>query len=1283
MKRILLYFVLTLATNIILAQENNCKIETDSWQQLQVQFSVGNVKVGEVNLDGTTFSTLSIENYFPSSNYGEPCLPTFSQLIEVPLCDGFDVEITDAVYDTLKPLAYRLLPSQLPRSKSDTTKHSLLIKESVYQQDYFYTQEEAFVEQVGVARDRRLARLQFSPIRYNPVSGVVVVCRQATVTVLYRNADATGTQKLFERYHTPAFNSRAGVLNRLYPAESSANTPIRYLIVAHSMFRDQMDNFIEWKRRKGFITDIVYTDDEGVGSTSTDIQSYIRSQYTNATAETPAPTYLLIVGDHAQIPAFTGITSTAHITDLYYTTWTEGDSIPDCYYGRFSAQNLNQLTPQIDKTLMYEQYTFADPSFLNRAVMVAGVDGGELGDYGYTHADPAMDYAIIHYINGTNGFREVRYFKNDTSIVPAGASNVYIDGNSSSMSATVRSYYNAGAGWINYSAHGSATSWGTPNFTTSHVSSMTNTQKFGLVIGNCCLTNKFQTSTCFGEALLRKGNYCGAVGYIGGSNSTYWGEDFYWAVGLRGGIGPLMSMDYNSLHLGAYDRICHTHGEDYPQWAITQASLMTVGNMAVESSTSSLKKYYWEIYHLMGDPSVMPYITQADTFSITAQPTILSGLPTYHITAIPYAYVAITDTINHTLVASGWANEVGDVIFNLPSSLAVGGYEIVASAQQYRTTFKPLNVIAPDGAYVYISSIEPSAMLTADSSVSVDITLENIGDNTAYNVVVSLAADNPELHLSVDSLIIDSIPAGSQISLNTLSLTADYTIADSTLIPVSFTVSWDSSELMTSGREIVVVLAPEITVTYAGQEDALLANTTGTLSVILTNKGHAPLTAKPYLLSPTGFLSVVPADTSSVFIPMDTSIVLQYTLHSSEDVPSFIFVPLTLNLINNNNVRFSQTHNIYIGEPFCETFEGNSLHLSGWTQNAYPWTIVNEGIQGEYCIRSASGLGNYQTSTLSLSQDVVLQDSIKFYYKVSSEEGYDKFTFSIDEQELLSVSGEVDWTLFSYPISAGSHNFVFSYSKDVSISRGSDCAWIDKVSMPFISRDVTFQNNNIVCQNSEYIVNNDTINTDSAGNYCHSIYYEDSTVLLLDYSVRPPSYVKDSVVACDSYIWDSVKYTCDTTITKLYTDSFGCDSTFVLTITINHSVLDTIAVTAYTPNYIWNEIEYTQSGTYTQSLLTSQGCDSIVTLQLTIEDTLTQAIDIIPAETILVYPNPTTGVVHLSLPATEVVVYDAVGKAVACYYNVKEIDFGALSKGVYTLRLKRPEGISTHQVVYL
>ena len=40
----------------------------------------------------------------------------------------------------------------------------------------------------------------------------------------------------------------------------------------------------------------------------------------------------------------------------------------------------------------------------------------------------------------------------------------------------------------------------------------------------------FDVSVCFGEALLRAEDK-GAIGYIGGSNNTYWDEDFWWGVG--------------------------------------------------------------------------------------------------------------------------------------------------------------------------------------------------------------------------------------------------------------------------------------------------------------------------------------------------------------------------------------------------------------------------------------------------------------------------------------------------------------------------------------------------------------------------------------------------------------------------------------------------------------------------------------------------------------------------------------------------------------------------------
>ena len=96
------------------------------------------------------------------------------------------------------------------------------------------------------------------------------------------------------------------------------------------------------------MVDLVYTDDPNVGTTTTSIKNYLKGLYDNATESAPAPTFLLLVGDVAQIPAFNGTTDN-HVTDLYYASWTTGDNIPDCYYGRFSATNASQLAPQIEK----------------------------------------------------------------------------------------------------------------------------------------------------------------------------------------------------------------------------------------------------------------------------------------------------------------------------------------------------------------------------------------------------------------------------------------------------------------------------------------------------------------------------------------------------------------------------------------------------------------------------------------------------------------------------------------------------------------------------------------------------------------------------------------------------------------------------------------------------------------------------------------------------------------------------------------------------------------------
>ena len=1210
----------------------------DDWQSLKIVFNPQQMQYGEIIIDGETFSTIMLDGYLPSAAVGAPSLPTFSRLIEVPLCKDYEVTVTESVYDTIQLYGEKLMPTQPSLSKSDTTPSRLVMDTKLYSLDAFYGQEEASVEAVGIARDRNLARLQFSPVRYNPVRGQLIVCRHAVVTVRYVEADREASTTLFNRYHSPAFSVGNGLLNSLYPKSVRTTAPIRYLIVAHSSFRGQLDSFVQWKRRKGYLTDIVYTDSSAVGTTTTSISSYIHSQYTNATDSCPAPTFLLIVGDHEQIPAFTGTTETDHITDLYYISWTAGDNIPDCYCGRFSAQNVSQLTPQIAKTLMYEQYTFNDPSFLDRAVLVAGVDGGSAGDHGYTHADPAMDYAAIHYINSTQGFSQVRYFKNNTTVIPT-APGVTLGSSASSNSATVRSYYNEGAGWINYSAHGSATSWGTPNFTTTHIASMTNTQKFGLMIGNCCLTNKFETTTCFGEALLRKDNYCGAVGYIGGSNSTYWGEDFYWAVGLRSSISATMSTAYDAAHLGAYDRLCHTHGEPYSQWALTQGAVMMVGNMAVESSTSSLKLYYWEIYHLMGDPSVMPYLTQPSLMSVTAPSQLASGITSFSVTVAPYAYVALTDTLSRTLIASAYADSTGAATLALPATLPVGGYELAASAQQYRTAFWPISVVNPSGPYPVVADIRSLMPLDAGDTVPVALTLINLGDSTAFNITVSVnVSDSTALTLVSMDMPVDSLPAGDTLVINGQALVGQ-SVSDQMVIHLTTFTQWTGSSTPSTAIYIMTLNAPDILFDITIGNNNILPASYDTLTATLVNNGHATLDPDSLLIaSPTRLLGigVCTSDTGNAdsihnfqftilnpLSPGDT-IVFSFPIYADGLLPTGIEVPVTLTLTHSHINTITP---IYIGNNPFESFEGGVYHTSSWTQGTYPWTFTSTGAYaGTYCLRSTSALTHNQTAQVTIPVTLTVPDSISFYYKVSSEANYDKFHFYLDNTDLLTESGEVDWTRAAFLIPAGSHTLRFTYAKDYSVNSHSDCAWIDNITLPHQSRPVTFRTDDL-CQGSLYILEGDTMSTADTGMVTY-INYASDTVLLVDYTVHPVYNTIDSLVACDSLIWHDSTYTASTLNSQFsILNSFGCDSTVHLHLTIHPSYTVEETITAC-DTIRWNHELYRTSTDLEEHLTTVAGCDSSTIYHLIVYPSYFNRDTIVDCDTIIwrnsVYTTSTT-----------------------------------------------------------
>ena len=73
---------------------------------------------------------------------------------------------------------------------------------------------------------------------------------------------------------------------------------------------------------------------------------------------------------------------------------------------------------------------------------------------------------------------------------------------------------------------------------------------------------------------------------------------------------------------------------------------------------------------------------------------------------------------------------------------------------------------------------------------------------------------------------------------------------------------------------------------------------------------------------------------------------------------------------------------------------------------------------------------------------------LSFWWKVSSEEGYDFLEFSTDETVQSRISGNTSWQQQTFALGTGTHTVGWSYAKDYSddgVVVGSDCGWVDQV----------------------------------------------------------------------------------------------------------------------------------------------------------------------------------------------------------------------------------------------
>ncbi len=136
-------------------------------------------------------------------------------------------------------------------------------------------------------------------------------------------------------------------------------------------------------------------------------------------------------------------------------------------------------------------------------------------------------------------------------------------------------------------------------------------------------------------------------------------------------------------------------------------------------------------------------------------------------------------------------------------------------------------------------------------------------------------------------------------------------------------------------------------------------------------------------------------------------------------------------------------------EMTLEDFETGDFSVYPWVLGGdTPWFIdSSEKYEGAFSAGSGD-ITHGGNSTMTLDLSVQSSGDISFYYKVSSESGYDFLTFTLDGVEKGTWSGDTGWQQFSTAVSSGIHTFSWTYSKDSSLDYGSDMAWVDFIVFP-------------------------------------------------------------------------------------------------------------------------------------------------------------------------------------------------------------------------------------------
>lgn len=288
--------------------------------------------------------------------------------------------------------------------------------------------------------------------------------------------------------------------------------------------------------------------------------------------------------------------------------------------------------------------------------------------------------------------------------------------------------------------------------------------------------------------------------------------------------------------------------------------------------------------------------------------------------------------------------------------------------------------------------------------------------------------------------------------------------------PAGFSGAWTGAVPAGGARAVTVQFAPSSAVSYGGNAVVNSDATAGNNALAVSGTGIAAATRIIRLAGNLAFGTVAIGGTSTraLTIANDGNAALSVT---SLSYPSGFSGAWTGSVAAGSSVVVSVTFQPVSATTYSGTLTvsanhtsgGNTIAVSGTGQSVLSlgagldatnlaWVTGGDGDWATQTNTTHDGVDAAQSASITNSASTWVQTSVSeggtlsFWWRVSSENGYDVLSFAIDGvTQAGSLSGESGWQQYSVALAAGVHTLRWTYAKDGSVVAGLDAAWLDQV----------------------------------------------------------------------------------------------------------------------------------------------------------------------------------------------------------------------------------------------